>query len=746
MNPGFRSLEVLAAPASWGGRSINDLTQFQKVLDGYVLSMASSNVISAVVGSLESRKKLMDFSSQLGLTNDPKLRAAQRADDERIATTFVSIFNSALDEDAVLRLEGDSAQHFLDVVQGALDKGFLLAEEDSRMARRMIRKLSERCDMLSSSLFIAGVSGREEHPTFGGGYGDIFRASYNEKPVALKRMRYFLRGAELRHVHLKFCREALVWKDLRHPNILAFLGIDRDSFPSTLSMGSPWMEHGTILNYLQNNGHANVDKSLYEIAQGLQYLHSRNVIHGDLRGANILVNENWNACLADFGLSKFSDATSSMTIDRGGSLYWMAPELIVPDRFGLQFARTRATDVYAFGCVCLELYTGRPPFADLREPAALLKIMNNERPQPPVGPPVMSDALWDHVSACWAEHPQARPETQLVVQTLKSFQPLPLILEVLTKESHSGKDPETERAEIEDRVENANLLSQALAMATSEELGAGVIKVQGISLSSLLVIITYVLTDARTGISPKIPWASVGAERSRAAKDAKGKQRAVRTRKTGNAVVPTLNSITPNVVSSNGIDRNANGDGMGGEVEDGGQTREEELLEGLLTTNQHLMEALALYDDLKRGCAREGDGGEEPEGDCFVADYLLVGYFLKQYMTEVLHPSHVNIGGSTSHHHSRSPSPSLAPVPVSLQPSYSGHPPPPACPFAIPDPDTDTYANAEPSCPRTRRRMLLPRKANASIQERRARCTSPPTKTCGGYSRNAGSGLRMRIC
>ncbi|KAF7373433.1 Kinase-like protein [Mycena sanguinolenta] len=409
------------------GRNLSEVAHFKTSLDDYTLSMASNNVVSAIVGSLESRRTLLELASQLGLANDPKLRAAQRTDDERIATILVSIFDSKDEGDTVLRLEGDPAQHFLDVIQETLDKGLLLAEDHSRMARRLIRKLSERCDMLPSSLFITGVSGREEHPTFGGGYGDIFRASYNEKPVALKRMRYFLRGAELRRVHLKFCREALVWKDLRHPHILSFLGIDRDSFPSTLCMVSPWMEHGTVLSYLQKQGHASVDKLLYEIAQGLQYLHSCNIVHGDLRGANILINENWSACLTDFGLSNFSDATSSMTTNRGGSLYWMAPELIDPDRFGLQFARTPATDVYAFGCVCLELYTGRPPFADLREPAALLKITNNERPQRPVGPPVVSDKLWNHVSACWADDPQARPGTQLVVQTMKALHPLPLL-------------------------------------------------------------------------------------------------------------------------------------------------------------------------------------------------------------------------------------------------------------------------------------------------------------------------------
>ncbi|KAJ7875373.1 hypothetical protein B0H14DRAFT_2178930, partial [Mycena olivaceomarginata] len=115
---------------------------------------------------------------QLNLTNDPKLRTALHADEEGIATILVSIFNSEPDEETVLRLEGDSAQYFLDVVQEALDRGFMMAQEHNRMALRIIRKLSERCDRLPSSLFIVGVNGRDEHPSFGGGYGDIYRASW----------------------------------------------------------------------------------------------------------------------------------------------------------------------------------------------------------------------------------------------------------------------------------------------------------------------------------------------------------------------------------------------------------------------------------------------------------------------------------------------------------------------------------------------------------------------------------------
>ncbi|KAJ7260947.1 hypothetical protein B0H12DRAFT_1013805, partial [Mycena haematopus] len=276
------------------------------------------------------------LSTELQLTNDPKLRTAIRADEARIATFLVSIFHSKSDEETVLRLEGHSAQHFLDVVQEVISptnpRGFIMAPEHTKMALRIIRKLSALCDKLPSSLFIVGVTRRDEHPTFGGGFGDIYRALYRSRYVALKRMRHFLRGSDLcrirsvngpvQAVHISneyrnFAESSRVER-LAPSAYLTLLGIYADGFPSFLCMVSPWMEHGTAINYLKNHGHANVNKLLYETAQGLEYLHSHNIVHGDLRGPIPLIlyerrpifdKEDWSACLTDFGLSIFSDAT-----------------------------------------------------------------------------------------------------------------------------------------------------------------------------------------------------------------------------------------------------------------------------------------------------------------------------------------------------------------------------------------------------------------------------------------------------
>ncbi|KAJ7145875.1 kinase-like domain-containing protein [Mycena epipterygia] len=364
--------------------------------------MSSENVVSGILGSLKCRKILLELSSELGLDNDPNLRKALRTDRERIAALLVSIFDSQSVEDVVLCLEDDSAQCFLDVVLDILDSGFLITPEHSRRARRIIRKLSESCDKLPSALFITGVSGRKEYASCGGSYGDIYRVSYGDKNVALKRMRCFLQhsDSDLRRIRSKFYREALVWKDLHHPHILPFIGIDRENFPPLMCMVSPWMEHGTILKFLDVHGRGNVDRLLLEIAQGLQYLHSCNIVHGDLKGANILINEDWSACLADFGLSIFSDATATST--RAGTIYWMAPELIAPERFKRSFARTTASDVYAFGCS-----------------KAMLKVIDGARVERPSGTPAMSDMVWDIVVTCWDENPANRPSAEVVVQMFK---------------------------------------------------------------------------------------------------------------------------------------------------------------------------------------------------------------------------------------------------------------------------------------------------------------------------------------
>ncbi|KAI6104522.1 kinase-like domain-containing protein [Pisolithus croceorrhizus] len=126
--------------------------------------------------------------------------------------------------------------------------------------------------------------------------------------------------AELKYVF----REVHVWSKLRHENIVRILGISTE-FDSAISTVSEWMPMGDAHSFVQNT--ENDPRPLLEdIASGLYYLHSHElgpVVHGDLKGLNVLVSSDRRAVLSDFGLTTLSVSTFNMTVDaiRGGSYH-----------------------------------------------------------------------------------------------------------------------------------------------------------------------------------------------------------------------------------------------------------------------------------------------------------------------------------------------------------------------------------------------------------------------------------------
>ncbi|KAF8174681.1 hypothetical protein K438DRAFT_114905 [Mycena galopus ATCC 62051] len=115
------------------------------------------------------------------------------------------------------------------------------------------------------------------------------------------------------------------------------------------------MKHGTVINYLEIHGFSDVEKLLYHIAQASNTSIPATLSTGLERSKHI--NQGGlQRVLADFGLSMLSDTTSLASTNRGGNSHWMAPELLDPPRFGLDFLRTLATDVYALD-VCVSSCT-----------------------------------------------------------------------------------------------------------------------------------------------------------------------------------------------------------------------------------------------------------------------------------------------------------------------------------------------------------------------------------------------------
>ncbi|KAJ6510567.1 kinase-like domain-containing protein, partial [Mycena sanguinolenta] len=264
----------------------------------------------------------------------------------------------------------------------------------------------------------------------GGSFGDVYRGRYKDPTngvqtdVALKVLRIFENTTEEGSVASveKFIKEALVWHGLKHKNILPFLGVDYITFTPRLAMVAPWMPLGSVLDMAKKLSltSANTIKQLHGVIQGLTYLHSKYIVHGDLCGRNILLDQDGTPRLADFGLADFIDNETSIkskSTKRGGSTRWMAPELLVV-RPGDRFRRTLASDVWAFGCVCGEILSGGTiPFSQYAEPKIFIDMSQGQQIIPyPVNSSteLMSDQLWRLTHRCLHYEPSERPAAEIL--------------------------------------------------------------------------------------------------------------------------------------------------------------------------------------------------------------------------------------------------------------------------------------------------------------------------------------------
>ena len=149
-----------------------------------------------------------------------------------------------------------------------------------------------------------------------------------------------------------------------------------------------------------------------------------------------MINGDGRACLADFTLLTIAPSESTGTISShtggvaGGTIQWMSPELLDPERFGLEGGRaTRQSDCYALGMVVYEVLSGQAPFASYNDSIVVQKVLKGERPGRPRGDKkkLFTDNLWRMLELCWKPQPGDRPNVEDVLLSLGG-NPLPLRL------------------------------------------------------------------------------------------------------------------------------------------------------------------------------------------------------------------------------------------------------------------------------------------------------------------------------
>ncbi|KAF8333689.1 kinase-like domain-containing protein [Amanita rubescens] len=273
-------------------------------------------------------------------------------------------------------------------------------------------KIISNISIIPPSLIVTGVTMPAGRDYIGsGGFGRVFKGELRGAVVALK----VLYRSENQ---VAFCREALMWRSLKHKFVLPFLGIHeiKGGTEPQLFLVSPYMKNGTLSRWRKqvNPSIAEIEDRLLEVARGLEYIHSEGVVHGDLRGENVLLNNKFHVQIADFGLTRLSEATNT----RSGALHlnFAAPELLeyLDDASA---GRTQMSDVYAFGCLCYEIYYARMPFADKQGLQIIVALLRGQRPQRRDSP-TLSNKTWALIQQCWVKKPSKRPRMKNVMERL----------------------------------------------------------------------------------------------------------------------------------------------------------------------------------------------------------------------------------------------------------------------------------------------------------------------------------------
>ncbi|KAF7362950.1 Kinase-like protein [Mycena venus] len=237
-----------------------------------------------------------------------------------------------------------------------------------------------------------------------GGFGTVYRGTWNRTDVAIKVLQN-VAGVTPSLVLLR--QEIDIWLTLRHPNVLQFLGAN--TLDNTPFLVMPYIRTNAR-QFLQERPGYDPVYILRDISRGMQYLHSRKICHGDIKGINILVEDSGRSLLCDFGLSRvkadITGRTAQITNNTVGSRNWMAPELLAGSLPKIP------SDIYAFGMTLYELYTGDIPLSGIAHTDFIELVFRlGIRPERPDlnDVPKLSDPLWTLAEQCWLQDPKARP-------------------------------------------------------------------------------------------------------------------------------------------------------------------------------------------------------------------------------------------------------------------------------------------------------------------------------------------------
>ena len=248
-----------------------------------------------------------------------------------------------------------------------------------------------------------------------GTFGEVRKGYWRKEIVAVK----FLKDDMVNNDEsiATFVEECNMLKNLRHPNILLFMGACIE--PPILFVMTEFCDNGNLFELLHQRRSIPINweerkRIKLEIAIGMNYLHSFNppILHRDLKSMNVLLDKNNQVKIADFGSTKFLEV--HMTKHKG-TFQWMAPEVIKESTY------TEKADIFSFGVVMAEIATRVPPYYGIDKKEVATNVLNRPDYRPSVDKSSVPREYYELMKKCWEHSPSKRPSFSDIIDILNKI-------------------------------------------------------------------------------------------------------------------------------------------------------------------------------------------------------------------------------------------------------------------------------------------------------------------------------------
>ncbi|XP_023553631.1 serine/threonine-protein kinase STY46-like isoform X1 [Cucurbita pepo subsp. pepo] len=247
-----------------------------------------------------------------------------------------------------------------------------------------------------------------EHKVASGSYGDLYKGTYCSQEVAIKVLKTERVNSDMQS---EFAQEVYIMRKVRHKNVVQFIGACTK--PPSLCIVTEFMSGGSVYDYLHKQKGTfrlpTLLKVAIDVSKGMNYLHQNNIIHRDLKAANLLMDENEVVKVADFGVARVKAQSGVMTAETG-TYRWMAPEVIEHKPYD------HKADVFSFGIVLWELLTGKLPYEFLTPLQAAVGVV--QKGLRPTIPKHTNPKLAELLEKCWQQDPSLRPDFCEIIDIL----------------------------------------------------------------------------------------------------------------------------------------------------------------------------------------------------------------------------------------------------------------------------------------------------------------------------------------